>query len=111
MEQPKLRPMQAFPVDRGGRRLIGLSDLMQLADGAVFGFWSSWPRTIKTDSPPWLEAVRRIPCESALRITGFPPINLSLVTMPAPSGTVLKYFQAVASASQSMVSYASVVFH
>jgi hypothetical protein len=34
-----------------------------------------------------------------------------LSTMPAMAGTVLKYDQAVEPATQSMVSYASVVFY
>ena len=45
------------------------------------------------------------------RICGFPPMYLLLSTMPATTGTVLKYDQAVEPATQSMVSYASVVFH
>jgi AmmeMemoRadiSam system protein B len=45
------------------------------------------------------------------RICGFPPMYMLLSTMPATSGTVLKYDQAVEPATQSMVSYASVVFH
>jgi hypothetical protein len=34
-----------------------------------------------------------------------------LRTLPATAGTVLKYDQAIEPATQSMVSYASVVFH
>jgi AmmeMemoRadiSam system protein B len=45
------------------------------------------------------------------RICGFPPTYMLLSTMPARAGTVLKYDQAVEPATQSMVSYASVVFH
>jgi AmmeMemoRadiSam system protein B len=45
------------------------------------------------------------------RICGFPPMYLLLSTMPATAGTVLKYSQAVEPATQSMVSYASVVFY
>jgi MEMO1 family protein len=45
------------------------------------------------------------------RICGFPPTYMLLSTMPATAGTVLKYGQAVEPATQSMVSYASVVFH
>ncbi len=45
------------------------------------------------------------------RICGFPPTYLLLSTMPATAGTLLKYNQAVEPATQSMVSYASVVFH
>jgi MEMO1 family protein len=45
------------------------------------------------------------------RICGFPPTYMLLSTMPAAAGTVLKYDQAVEPATQSMVSYASVVFH
>ena len=45
------------------------------------------------------------------RICGFPPTYLLLSTIPATAGTVLKYSQAVEPATQSMVSYASVVFH
>jgi len=45
------------------------------------------------------------------RICGFPPTYMLLSTMPATAGTVLKYDQAVEPATQSMVSYASVVFH
>jgi len=45
------------------------------------------------------------------RICGFPPTYMLLSTMPATSGTLLKYDQAVEPATQSMVSYASVVFH
>jgi MEMO1 family protein len=45
------------------------------------------------------------------RICGFPPMYMLLSTMPATAGTVLKYGQAVEPATQSMVSYASVVFH
>jgi AmmeMemoRadiSam system protein B len=44
------------------------------------------------------------------RICGFPPTYMLLKTMPATAGTVLKYSQAVEAATQSMVSYASVVF-
>jgi MEMO1 family protein len=44
------------------------------------------------------------------RICGFPPLYLLLSTMPATTGTVLNYDQAVEPATQSMVSYASVVF-
>jgi AmmeMemoRadiSam system protein B len=44
------------------------------------------------------------------RICGFPPTYLLLKTMPATAGTLLKYDQAVEPATQSMVSYASVVF-
>ncbi len=44
------------------------------------------------------------------RICGFPPTYLLLSTMPATAGTLLKYDQAVEPATQSMVSYASVVF-
>jgi MEMO1 family protein len=45
------------------------------------------------------------------RICGFPPMYMLLSTMPATAGVVLKYDQAVEPATQSMVSYASVVFH
>jgi AmmeMemoRadiSam system protein B len=45
------------------------------------------------------------------RICGFPPTYLLLRTMPATTGTLLKYSQTVEAATQSMVSYASVVFH
>ena len=45
------------------------------------------------------------------RICGFPPTYMLLSTMPATAGTVLKYDQALEPATQSMVSYASVVFH
>jgi MEMO1 family protein len=45
------------------------------------------------------------------RICGFPPTYMVLSTMPAMAGTVLKYDQAVEPATQSMVSYASVVFY
>ena len=45
------------------------------------------------------------------RICGFPPTYMLLSTMPATTGTVLKYDQAVEPATQSMASYASVVFH
>ena len=45
------------------------------------------------------------------RICGFPPTYMLLSTMPATAGAVLKYDQAVEPATQSMVSYASVVFH
>ena len=45
------------------------------------------------------------------RICGFPPTYMLLSTMPATAGTVLKYDQAVEPATQSVVSYASVVFH
>jgi len=45
------------------------------------------------------------------RICGFPPTYLLLSTIPATAGTVLKYSQAVEPTTQSMVSYASVVFH
>jgi MEMO1 family protein len=45
------------------------------------------------------------------RICGFPPTYMLLSTMPATAGMVLKYDQAVEPATQSMVSYASVVFH
>jgi MEMO1 family protein len=44
------------------------------------------------------------------RICGFPPIYILLRAMPATAGVVLKYDQAVEPATQSMVSYASVVF-
>jgi AmmeMemoRadiSam system protein B len=44
------------------------------------------------------------------RICGFPPTYMLLSTMPAAAGTVLKYDQAIEPATQSMVSYASVVF-
>ena len=36
MEQPKLRPIEAFPVDLGGRQVICLRDPTRLADGAAF---------------------------------------------------------------------------
>jgi MEMO1 family protein len=45
------------------------------------------------------------------RICGFPPTYMLLSTMPATAGVVLKYNQTVEPATQSMVSYASVVFH
>jgi MEMO1 family protein len=45
------------------------------------------------------------------RVCGFPPAYMLLSTMAATAGTVLKYDQAVEPATQSMVSYASVVFH
>jgi hypothetical protein len=45
------------------------------------------------------------------RICGFPPTYMLLSTMPATAGMVLKYDQAIEPATQSMVSYASVVFH
>jgi MEMO1 family protein len=44
------------------------------------------------------------------RICGFPPTYMLLSTMDAAAGTLLKYDQAVEPATQSMVSYASVVF-
>lgn len=44
------------------------------------------------------------------RICGFPPTYILLSTMDATAGTLLKYDQAVEPATQSMVSYASVVF-
>jgi AmmeMemoRadiSam system protein B len=43
-------------------------------------------------------------------ICGFPPTYMLLSTMDAAAGTLLKYDQAVEPATQSMVSYASVVF-
>ena len=36
MDDPKLRPIEAFPVDLGGRQAICLRDPTQLADEAVF---------------------------------------------------------------------------
>jgi hypothetical protein len=45
------------------------------------------------------------------RICSFPPTYMLLSMMPATAGTVLKYDQAVEPATQSMVSYANVVFH
>jgi AmmeMemoRadiSam system protein B len=45
------------------------------------------------------------------RICGFPPMYMLLSTMPATAGVMLKYDQAVEPATQSMVSYASMVFH
>jgi AmmeMemoRadiSam system protein B len=45
------------------------------------------------------------------RICGFPPTYMLLSTMPATAGVVLKYAQAIEPATQSMVSYASMVFH
>jgi hypothetical protein len=45
------------------------------------------------------------------RICRFPPTYSLLSTIPARAGTVLKYSQAVEPATQSMVSFASVVFH
>ncbi len=45
------------------------------------------------------------------RICGFPPIYMLLSTLPASAGMVLKYDQSVEPATQSMVSYASVVFY
>jgi hypothetical protein len=36
MKHPKLRPIQAFPVDLGGWEAICLRDPMQLTDDAVF---------------------------------------------------------------------------
>jgi AmmeMemoRadiSam system protein B len=45
------------------------------------------------------------------RICGFPPTYMLLSTMPATAGAVLKYDQTIEPATQSMVSYASVVFH
>jgi hypothetical protein len=45
------------------------------------------------------------------RMSGFPPVYMSPRTMPATAGAVLNYDQAVEPATQSMVSYASVVFH
>jgi AmmeMemoRadiSam system protein B len=45
------------------------------------------------------------------RICGLSPTYMLLSTMPATVGKVLKYDQAVEPATQSMVSYASVVFH
>lgn len=44
------------------------------------------------------------------RICGFPPTYLLLSTMAATTGTLLQYDQAVDPATQSMVSYASIVF-
>jgi hypothetical protein len=36
MKHPKLRPIEAFPVDLGGWEAICLRDPMQLTDDAVF---------------------------------------------------------------------------
>ncbi len=75
MDHPKLRPIEAFPVDLGGREVICLRDPTQLTDDAVF-----------------------VPREA-------------LFILAHPAETVLEYGQAVEPATQSMVSYASVVFH
>jgi MEMO1 family protein len=45
------------------------------------------------------------------RICGLAPTYMLLSTMPATAGAVLLYDQAVEPATQSMVSYASMVFH
>jgi hypothetical protein len=45
------------------------------------------------------------------RICGFPPTYMLLSTVPATAGALLKYDQAIEPATQSMVSYASVVYH
>jgi predicted class III extradiol MEMO1 family dioxygenase len=45
------------------------------------------------------------------RICGLAPTYMLLSTMPATAGAVLQYDQAVEPATQSMVSYASMVFH
>src|SRR5918911_5742125 len=36
MDYPKLRPIEAFPVNLGGREVVCLRDPTQLTDGAVF---------------------------------------------------------------------------
>jgi len=104
MEHPKLRPIEAFPVDLGGRKVLCLRDPMQLTDDVVFV-----PREARMHA----EGLVRVIAEpqDRRRICGFPPTYMLLSTMPATAGTVLKYGQAVEPATQSMGSYASVVFH
>jgi hypothetical protein len=83
MGYPKLRPIEALPVALGGRDVIRLRGSTPLTNDA-----GSAPFTLEDDETSML-----------------------LSTMPTTAGTVLKYDQAVEPATQSMISYASVVFH
>jgi hypothetical protein len=83
MDYRKLRLIEALPVALGGRDVICLRDSTPLTNGAVFV-----PHSLEDDETSML-----------------------LSTMLTTAGTVLKYDQAVEPATQSMISYASVVFH
>jgi hypothetical protein len=83
MDYPKLRPIEALPITLGGRNVICLRGSMPLTNDAV-----SVPYTLEDDET-----------------------SILLSRMPTTAGTVLKYDQAVEPATQSIISYASVVFH
>jgi hypothetical protein len=83
MDYPKLRPIEALPVALGGRNVICLRGSMPLTNDAV-----SVPYTLEDDETSML-----------------------LSRMPTTAEMVLKYDQAVEPATQSIISYASVVFH
>jgi hypothetical protein len=104
MEHPKLRSIEAFPVDLGGCKVLCLRDPTQLTDDAVFV-----PREARMHAEGLFRVIAKP--QDRRRICGFPPTDMLFSTMPATAATVLKYGQAVAPATQSMVSYASVVFH
>jgi hypothetical protein len=183
MDYPKLRPVDAFPIDRSGRELICLRDPTLVTDRPVQGFlaphldphrggscfaWAyesirqmtanqavqqaatecaepicyivggdlahmgmtfgdqgeltpAFVEPVVRKDHALLAATARMDAEEfsqiiaepqdRQRICGFSPTYTLLSTMPATTGTVLKYDQAVEPATQSMVSYVSVVFH
>jgi hypothetical protein len=65
--------------------------------------------TARMDTDRFFQAI--VAQQDRRRICGFAPMHLLLNMLPATAGAVLKYDQVVESATQSMVSYASVVFH
>jgi MEMO1 family protein len=76
---------------------------------------------VAREDEAFLAAVARMDAEGFFRVTaehqgrwricGSSPTYMLFSTLPATAGTVLKYGQAVELAAQSMVPYASVVFH
>jgi len=118
MDQPKLRPIEAFPVNVGGRDVVYLRDPTDLAVNPLLVPHETLLTLAHFDGKHSILDIQEAYTRAKLaephnrrRICGFPPIYMLLSTLPASAGMVLKYDQSVEPATQSMVSYASVVFY
>jgi hypothetical protein len=147
MDQPQLRPIEAFPVLVSGHDVVCLRAPTDLAvnpllvphetpfmlahfDGkhlildiqeAYARQYGQWHLSdvikaliVRLDEGQLLDAEEffRSIAEphDRRRMSGLTPTDMLLSTMPTSAGIVLKYDQAVEPATQSRVSYASVVF-
>jgi hypothetical protein len=88
MDQPKLRPIDAVPVNVGGRAVICLRDPTDVTGNTML-----------------------VPHEALFMLAHFDGKHLMVQQAVTERAEPICYIQAVEPATQSMVSYASVVFN